>query len=129
MSYDVAVLRDHDSDDVLSSLLITIEDRLEYLEDQLTAVAPLALERQRLLRARAELLDEAPPPQLGLPPAREARVTQDDVASVLDQRPGLRAGEIAEALRAGQPAISAHLQRGKGSRFERRAGRWYLTGH
>jgi hypothetical protein len=60
MSNDITVPRDRDSDEVLSSRLIGIEDRLEELEDQLATVAPLALERQRLLRARAELLGEVP---------------------------------------------------------------------
>jgi hypothetical protein len=58
-----------DSDDVLSSVLTAI-DRLEELEDQLATVAPLAIERQRLLRARAELL--------GMPVGGQAFMRRED---------------------------------------------------
>jgi hypothetical protein len=109
----------------MSSTLAAIEDRIEVLEAEIAKVGPLALERERLVRARAELLGEpAPQPAWANGPAR--RVTQDEVAAVLERRPGIRAGEIADALGAGRPAISAHLYRGKGSHFRCRGGRWFL---
>jgi hypothetical protein len=53
--YEVtAVPRDHDSDDHLSYALAAIEERIELLEGAIAKVGPLALERERLLRARAD---------------------------------------------------------------------------
>jgi DNA-binding transcriptional ArsR family regulator len=123
----MAVPRNRDSDDHMSSSIAAIEGRIEELEAELARVGPLALERDRLIRARAALLGEPPPATLR--PTR--RVTRDDVAAVLARHPGLRAGEIARALGAGQPAISAHLYRGKNIRFESRGARWFVrtSGH
>jgi hypothetical protein len=123
----MAVPRNRDSDDHMSSSIAEIEGRIEELEAELARVAPLALERDRLLRARAALLGEPAPATLR--PTR--RVSRDDVAAVLARHPGLRAGEIARELGAGQPAISAHLYRGKNTRFESRGARWFLraSGH
>jgi hypothetical protein len=118
----MAVPRNHDSDDHMSLSIAEIEARIEELEGELARVAPLALERDRLLRARAALLGEPPPATRR--PLR--RVTRDDVAAVPERHPGLRAGEIARALGAGQPAISAHLYRGRKTRFESRGGRWFV---
>jgi hypothetical protein len=121
----MAVPRNRDGGDQMSSTLAAIEDRIEELESEIAKVAPLAVERERLIRARAAILGEAPQQPTGGPPAR--RITQDDVAEALRRRPGSRAGELARYLGAGQPAISAHLYRGKQSRFECRGGRWYLA--
>jgi hypothetical protein len=106
----------------MSSLLAEIEARIEALDAELAQVAPLALERQRLVEARAQMLGEPVPTR----PAR--RVARDDVEGVLLARPGLRAGEIARELGVGQPAVSAHLYRGKGSRFRSAEGRWFTAG-
>ena len=46
----------------------------------------------------------------------------------LREHAGLRAGEIARGLGVGQPAVSAHLYRGRGRLFTNRAGRWYVSG-
>jgi hypothetical protein len=40
----------------MSSLVAEIEQRIEVLDDKLARVAPLALERERLLTARAQIL-------------------------------------------------------------------------
>jgi hypothetical protein len=108
----------------MSSTIAEVEARIERIEVELTRVTPLVLDRDRLLRARAALLGEPPPPPLRM----SRRVMQDDVAAVLERNSGLRAGEIARALGAGQPAISAHLYRGKRTRFESRGGRWFTRG-
>jgi DNA-binding transcriptional ArsR family regulator len=118
------VPRSHDSDAHMSSLVAEIEERLAVLEDGLAKLAPIVHERQLLLTARAQLLGEPPP---ALPTPSRRRITRDDVASVLRLHPGLRAGEIARALDAGQPAVSAHLYRGKQTRFRSRGGRWFLA--
>lgn len=54
-----------------------------------------------------------------------ARTTRDAVFEHLTRNPGSRADEIAAALKIGQGAVSAHLQRGKGHRFVCGEGRWY----
>ena len=125
MSHDsvITVPRDHDNEPYVSSTLVEIDRRLEVIEAELAQAAPLVIERDRLLRARAALRGEPPPPTLR--PA-VPRVTQDDVAQIVERRPGSRAGEIAKALGVGQPAISAHLYRGKRNRFECRGGRCFL---
>jgi DNA-binding transcriptional ArsR family regulator len=105
----------------LSSALAAIEDRIEEIENEISAVAPLVHERARLLRARAVIRGE-PPPRDG---AHRARITRGDVFEFLARNPGSRAGEIAAGLGVGQGAVSAHLYRGKGRRFTSRAGRWY----
>ncbi|HMC06712.1 MAG TPA: hypothetical protein VKG89_04865 [Solirubrobacterales bacterium] len=115
-----AAPRDHDGDDDASSLLEDLGDRIDELERQIAAVAPLVHERARLLRARALILDE-PEPDLRPRP----RITRLDVFEYLTRNPGSRAGVIATALGAGRPAISAHLYRGKGKVFASRAGGWY----
>lgn len=116
------VPRSHDSDGDMSSLVAEIEERLEVLEDELAKVAPIVHERQRLLAARAQLLGQPPP----WPPTGARRITREDIVSVLRSNPGIRAGEIARILGVGQPAISAHLYRGKGTRFRSRGRRWFL---
>lgn len=117
-SYDdvTAVPRDRDSDDDMSRVLLKIEDRIDALEREITKVGPLVIERERLLRARSELLGEPLPPHgtvIGVGPAR--RVRRSDVVAALRSHPGSKAGEIARQLEVGQPAVSAHLYRGKGS--------------
>jgi hypothetical protein len=117
----IAVPRNRDCDGDMSSLVAEIEERIQVLDTELAQVAPLALERERLLEARARIL--------GLPrPARAGRrVTRDEVASVLRSQPGLRAGQIARLLGVGRPAVSAHLYRGKQSRFRSSGGRWFVA--
>ena len=115
------VPRNRDSHDDMSSAVAELEDRVEAIERELAACAPLVAERQRLLEARAAILGE---------PVRSAsvfahRVTREDVAGVLHAKPGSTAGQIARALGVNQPAISAHRHRGKGERFVNRGRRWY----
>lgn len=120
----ITVPRSHDSGGYTSHLVAEIEERLELLDDELAKVAPIVHERERLLVARAQLLGEPPPRSL----TAARRASREDVASVLRSHPGIRAGEIARVLGVGQPAISAHLYRGKDSRFRSRGGRWFLRG-
>jgi hypothetical protein len=60
----MAVPRNRDSDDHMSSSIAAIEGESRKLEAELARVAPPALERDRLLRARAALLGEPPPATL-----------------------------------------------------------------
>jgi DNA-binding transcriptional ArsR family regulator len=118
------VPRNHHSDGDMSSPVGEIEARIALIEAELELVSPLVLERDRLLRARAALLGEPPPRPL----RAGRRVTRGDVVAVLERHPGSRAGEIAGILGASQPVVSAHLYRGKHTRFESRGGRWFVRG-
>ena len=93
-----------------------IDRRLAQVERELAGHRELISERERLLRARAALTGE---------PAT-TQVSQDDVAEYLEEHPGARPGEIANALGVASGTISAHLFRGKRTRFVSRGGGWYL---
>jgi hypothetical protein len=97
-----------------------IEERIETIECELALVAPLVHERARLLRDRAALRGER-----AAAPTAPDRIAREQVFAYLIRCPGSRAGEIAGALGCGQPAVSAHLQRGKGQQFSCSAGRWF----
>ncbi len=100
--------------------LCEIDERVDQIECELALVAPLVHERARLLRARAAILGEPSPATRG-----RSRITREDVFAYLIRNPGSRAGQIAVGLGAGRPAVSAHLQRGKGKMFSTQAGSWY----
>ena len=116
------VPRNRDSHGDMSSVLAEIEDRIDAIERELAHCAPLVVERDRLQRSRAALLGETAPPA----PALTHRITREDVSGVLMAKPGSTAGQIARELAVNQPAVSAHLHRGKGERFVRRGRNWYL---
>jgi Helix-turn-helix domain len=109
----------------LSSVLNRSEGRIEEIERETTAVAPLIDERARLLRARALILGEPEPEPLRSVRSPSRRVTRAAVFEHLARNPGSSAGEIAAALGISQGATSAHLHRGKGRWFASRGGRWY----
>lgn len=115
--------RDRGCGGEVSSALAGIEDRIGVLEREIAGIAPLVHERARLVRARAVLLGEPDADRPG--PAWHPRITRDHVFRHLVRHPGSRAGEIAAALGVGQPAVSAHLYRGKGRLFVSRGERWY----
>lgn len=93
-----------------------IDDRLRSLDEQLAVHDELVRERERLRAARATLLGEGP----------SGQISQDDVAAFLKEHPGSRPGAIAEALGVSSGRVSAHLFRGKTSRFVSRGDGWYL---
>jgi hypothetical protein len=119
----------HDCHWTASTALVEIEERVDQIECELALVAPLVHERARLLRARAALLGQADPAPLQAPGAAgsagRAGVTREEVFAYLIRCPGSSPGEIARGLGAGQPAIAAHLHRGKGAQFSAADGRWY----
>lgn len=86
------------------------------LDKQLEQHEELLRERQRLVAARATLLGDGPPGQ----------ISSAEVASYLAKHPGARPAEIASALGVSANRISAHLFRGKSSRFVSRADGWYV---
>ncbi len=81
----------------------------------------LAVERERLLSARASLTGRA-----GAGPARGRRISQDDVAAYLAEHEGSWPADIAAALEVPVTNVSTHLYRGKSVRFERREDGWHL---
>jgi len=93
-----------------------IDEKLKTLDEQLAAHEALVAERDRLRAARATLLGEGPPGQ----------ISQDDVAAYLAEHPGSRPGDIALALGVSAGRVSAHLYRGKRTRFVSRGDGWHL---
>jgi hypothetical protein len=104
------------SGDAPQGILAQIDSRLSEIESQLEGHRALLAERDRLVRARSTLLGE--------PPA--AKVSQEDVGAYLAEHPGARPAQIAGALGVASGTVSAHLFRGKRSRFVSRGGEWYV---
>jgi len=98
------------------SVVAEIDDRLKGLDEQLAGHEELLRERERLRAARATLLGEGPAGQ----------ISQDDVAAYVGEHPGARPAEIAAALSVSAGRVSAHLFRGKTTRFVRRGEGWHL---
>ena len=97
-----------------------IDQELERIEKGLSGYEPLLRERERLLAARAALTGEEPPG------SGKARTSQDDVAAFLAEHPDSWPADIAAALGVPVTNVSAHLYRGKRTRFERGEQGWRL---
>ena len=97
-----------------------IDQQLQRIETGLSGYEPLLRERERLLAARAALTGEAPAS------AAKARISQDDVAAFLAEHPDSWPADIASALDVPVTNVSAHLYRGKATRFERTKNGWRL---
>jgi hypothetical protein len=98
------------------SVVAEIDERLKTLDEQLASQEALLAERERLRAARATLLGEGP----------SGQISQDDVAAYLAEHPGSRPRQIAEALGVDPGRVSAHLFRGKRTRFVSRGDGWHL---
>jgi DNA-directed RNA polymerase specialized sigma24 family protein len=96
-----------------------IDQELERVNRGLSRYEPLLRERERLLAARAALTGE----RRG---KAAARTSQDDVAAFLAEHPGSWPAEIAAALGVPVTNVSAHLYRGKSTRFARDKRGWCL---
>jgi hypothetical protein len=96
-----------------------IDQELERVNSGLSGYEPLLRERDRLLAARAALTGEQLPGAGG-----RGRVSQDEVAAYLAEHPDSAPSEIAAGLGVVVTNVSAHLYRGKSTRFERVEGRW-----
>jgi hypothetical protein len=97
-----------------------IDQQLEHIEKGLSGYEPLLSERDRLLAARAALTGEKPSR------GGKARISQDDVAAFLAEHPDSWPADIAAALDVPVTNVSAHLYRGKTTRFERGEQGWGL---
>ena len=95
-----------------------IDQQLERVNKGLAGYEGLLSERERLLAARAALT--------GTGPARAARgrTSQDDIAAYLAENPDSWPAEIAQTLGVPVTNVSAHLYRGKNTRFRRGANGW-----
>jgi hypothetical protein len=93
-----------------------IDERLKTLDEQLGAHEALLAERDRLRAARSTLMGEGP----------SGQISQDDIAAYLDEHPGSRPREIAQALGVSSGRVSAHLYRAKSTRFVSRGDGWHL---
>jgi DNA-directed RNA polymerase specialized sigma24 family protein len=100
-------------------VLAQIEREIATVDEDLASYRGLLAQRERLVSARAALLGE----RVG----SASRVAQEDVAAYLREHPGARAGVIAGALGVPLTTISAHLYRGRDSRFRRRADGWHVA--
>jgi hypothetical protein len=97
-----------------------IDQQLERIDKGLSGYEPLLRERERLLAARAALTGEKPASR------GKARISQDDVAEYLAEHPDSWPADIAAALDVPVTNVSAHLYRGKTTRFERGEHGWRL---
>ena len=102
-------------------VLARLDARLAELDGELMRTGELMAERRRLVAARAALTGERVPASGAL----VRRVTQDEVAAYLGERPGSRAAVIARDMGVPLTNISQHLHRGRETRFERRADGWH----
>jgi hypothetical protein len=95
-----------------------IDQELERVNKGLSRYESLLRERERLLAARAALT--------GTRPAKggKARTSQDDIAAFLAEHPDSWPAQIAEALGVPVTNVSAHLYRGKDTRFARERDGW-----
>jgi hypothetical protein len=96
-----------------------IDQQLERVNKGLSGYEGLLRERERLLAARAAL--SATTPEQG---AVRARTSQDDVAGYLAAHPDSWPAQIAAALGVPVTNVSAHLYRGKRTRFQRTVTGW-----
>ncbi|MGH2879647.1 MAG: hypothetical protein ACRDK4_08590 [Solirubrobacteraceae bacterium] len=103
-------------------VLSGIDKELERVNRQLAAYDELVAERQRLLSARAALTGQGEA-------HRKRRISQDDVADYLAAHPGSWPAEIAKTLGVPVTTVSAHLHRGKDTRFFRGGSGWSLRRH
>jgi DNA-directed RNA polymerase specialized sigma24 family protein len=96
-----------------------IDQQLERVDKGLSGYEQLLRERERLLAARTALTGARPARSSG-----KARTSQDDVAAFLAQHPDSWPAQIAEALGVPVTNVSAHLYRGKDTRFARGKDGW-----
>jgi DNA-binding CsgD family transcriptional regulator len=127
-----------------AGLVREIDSKLSELEKTLLRYDLLVQERDRLIAARSVLTGgnetrraSARPPRVSQPIGRGTRISassataptslsQAQVMDYIRDHPGLTPAAIAKGLGVSPSVVSAHLQRGKGTRFVNRMNGWYL---
>jgi hypothetical protein len=107
-------------------VLASIDTELEHVEKQLADYEDLLAERRRLLAARAALTGER---GVTIGASGKRRISQDEVAAYLAENPDSWPADIAGALGVPVTNVSAHLHRGKDTRFFRGGSGWQLRRH
>jgi hypothetical protein len=107
-------------------VLAGIDTELEHVEKQLADYEDLLAERRRLLAARAALTGER---GVTIGASGKRRISQDEVAAYLAEHPDSWPADIAGALGVPVTNVSAHLHRGKDTRFFRGGSGWRLRRH
>jgi hypothetical protein len=110
----------------LRGVLAGIEDELELVNKKLAGYDKLLAERGRLLAARTALTGERGP-TVGASGKR--RISQEEVAAYLAEHPDSWPAEIAGALGVPVTNVSAHLHRGRETRFLRGGSGWRVRRH
>jgi hypothetical protein len=105
-------------------VLAGIEDELELVNKKLAGYDKLLAERGRLLAARAALTGERVEGASG-----KRRISQEEVAAYLAEHPDSWPAEIAGALGVPVTNVSAHLHRGRETRFLRGGSGWRVRRH
>jgi DNA-directed RNA polymerase specialized sigma24 family protein len=103
-----------------------IDNELERVNRQLAGYEELLAQRSRLLAARAALTG-AQARASGASGRR--RISQDEVAAYLDDHPDSLPSQIAQALGVPVTNVSAHLSRGRDTRFLRGGSGWRSNRH
>jgi lipoprotein NlpI len=107
-------------------VLAGIDQALEHVEKKLAGYEDLLAERSRLLAARAALTGER---GVTIGSSGKRKISQDDVAAYLAENPDSWPADIAQALGIPVTNVSAHLHRGKDTRFLRGGSGWQLQRH
>jgi DNA-directed RNA polymerase specialized sigma24 family protein len=107
-------------------VLAGIDDELERVDRQLASYEDLLAKRRRLLAARAALTGER---EATTGVSGKRRISQEEVAAYLAEHPDSWPAEIAAALGVPVTNVSAHLHRGKETRFFRGGSGWRVRRH
>lgn len=107
-------------------VLAGIDTELDHVERKLAGYETLLAERRRLLAARAALTGER---AVAIGASGKRRISQDEVAAYLAENPDSWPADIAQALGVPVTNVSAHLHRGKNTRFFRGGSGWQLRRH
>ena len=109
------------------TILTVIDEQLEELEEKLKKVERIIGERDRLRATRRTLLSERGTTSGAGHPGTQLAM-EEVVKFLSDSEDGATPQEISEALHVPGATVRSHLNRHKGTRYERdEDGRWHLT--
>ena len=112
---------------VQQAVLDTVNVEVEKLERRLLKYQPLKAELDRLLQVRRVLLSEKSMTG-GKGGAGNAKVTQEEVITFLRDNQPCEPQEISAGLSVDGTIIRSHLNRHKGTSYERTTEGWVLIG-